>query len=59
MLSKMFRRTISHYRDNRTDVFFDMVERGWVRLGRQAQQIGYAGYNLAIVPQPPAIPIPF
>jgi hypothetical protein len=57
VLSKMLRRTISHHQKNRTDAFFDMLERVLVRLGRQAQQIGYAGCNRAFVPQPPAIPI--
>jgi hypothetical protein len=42
LVSKMLKRTFSHYRKNRTDVFFDMFERALVRLGRQAIQIGSA-----------------
>ncbi|HTY61924.1 MAG TPA: hypothetical protein VMG30_06670 [Acidobacteriota bacterium] len=57
VLSKMLGRTISHYQKNRTDVFFDMLERVLVRFGRQAQQIGYAGCNPALGPQEPAVPV--
>jgi hypothetical protein len=42
LVLKMLKRTISNYRDHRTDVFFDMFERVLVRLGRQALQIGSA-----------------
>jgi hypothetical protein len=59
VLPKMLKRTISNYKDHRTDFFFDMLERVLVRFGRLAQQIGYAGGDLAIGQQRPATLIPY
>jgi hypothetical protein len=42
LVSKMLKRTVSHYQKHRTDVFFDMFERVLASLGRQALQIGSA-----------------
>ncbi len=42
ILPRILKRTISYNSNNRTDFFFDMVERVLGGIGRQAQQIGYA-----------------
>jgi hypothetical protein len=42
LIFKMLKRTISHYRKNKTDVFFDMFERVLTGLGRRAMQLGSA-----------------
>jgi hypothetical protein len=46
IVPRMVKRTLAHYQDHRTDIFFDMVERVLGSLGRQAQQIGYTVQGL-------------
>lgn len=57
IVPRMLKRTISHHQKDRTDAFFDMVERVLGSLGRQAQQIGYATQGLRIRQSPPAVQI--
>jgi hypothetical protein len=41
-LPRILKRAMSHHSENRTDFFFDMVERVLASIGRRAQQIGFA-----------------
>jgi hypothetical protein len=43
VLPKMIRRSFAHRSGHRVDVFFDMAERMLSRVGRRAQEIGFAG----------------
>jgi hypothetical protein len=43
VVPKMVRRSFAHRAGHRADAFFDMVERVLSRVGRRAQEIGFAG----------------
>ncbi len=51
ILSRMLKRTIAHRKKNRTDFFFDMLERVLGSLGRKAQQAGYAMQGMSRCPR--------
>ncbi len=55
IVPRMLKRTLSHYQDHRTDVFFDMAERVLASLGRKAQQIGYATQDLMVNKNPAVV----
>jgi|WetSurMetagenome_2_1015567.scaffolds.fasta_scaffold464271_2 hypothetical protein len=42
ILPGIFKHAISHHSENRTDFFFEMFEGVIGRVGRRAQQLGYA-----------------